>query len=176
MNITTKPLKSKLKGVTECLFILTKFNGTKFEFIFTYLVPGSPRMFQSIMAVHKAYDSSKLFREVKLRGAILAKGQLKLLPKEQQYNKINGVWNLSSDQVISNFKSLTFFIINFLFIFFFFFFFKGKLGYILFHKCESYLACKSKRELQCKRSLSSNGKFYFYYYLNIYKLFYSYFC
>ena len=26
------------------------------------------------------------------------KGQLKHLPKEQLYNKINGVWNLSSDQ------------------------------------------------------------------------------
>lgn len=80
------------------MFILTKHNGVRFEFIFTYLVPGSPRMFQSTMAVHKAYESSKLFREVKLRGALLSKGQLKYLPKEQLYNKINGVWNLSSDQ------------------------------------------------------------------------------
>ena len=47
----------------------------------------------------RAYESSKLYREVKLRGAILNKGQLKHLPKEQLYNKINGVWNLSSDQV-----------------------------------------------------------------------------
>jgi len=55
-------------------------------------------MFQSTMAVHKAYESSKLYREVKLRGAILSKGQLKYLPKETLFNKINGVWNLSSDQ------------------------------------------------------------------------------
>lgn len=48
----------------------------------------------------RAYESSKLYREVKLRGALLSKGQLKYLPKEQLYNKINGVWNLSSDQVI----------------------------------------------------------------------------
>ena len=48
---------------------------------------------------YRAYESSKLYREVKLRGAILNKGQLKHLPKEQLYNKINGVWNLSSDQV-----------------------------------------------------------------------------
>jgi Bardet-Biedl syndrome 5 protein len=40
-----------------------------------------------------------MYREVKLRGALLTKGQLKYLPKEQLYNKINGVWNLSSDQV-----------------------------------------------------------------------------
>jgi len=50
------------------------------------------------MAVYKAYESSKLYREVKLRGAILNKGQLKYLPKENLFNKINGVWNLSSDQ------------------------------------------------------------------------------
>ncbi|CAF0794727.1 unnamed protein product [Brachionus calyciflorus] len=98
LNISTKPIKTKLRGVSESLFILTKHNGVKFEFIFTYMVPGSPRMFQSILAVHKAYESSKLYREVKLRGAILNKGQLKHLPKEQLYNKINGVWNLSSDQ------------------------------------------------------------------------------
>lgn len=55
-------------------------------------------MFQSTMAVYKAYESSKLYREVKLRGAILNKGQLKYLPKENLFNKINGVWNLSSDQ------------------------------------------------------------------------------
>lgn len=98
LNITTKPLKTKMRGVSESLFVLTKHNGVRFEFIFTYLVPGSPRMFQSTMAVHKAYESSKLYREVKLRGALMSKGQLKYLPKEQLYNKINGVWNLSSDQ------------------------------------------------------------------------------
>lgn len=98
LNITTKPLKTKLRGVSESLFVLTKHNGIRFEFIFTYLIPGSPRMFQSTMAVHKAYESSRLYREVKLRGAILNKGQLKYLPKENLFNKINGVWNLSSDQ------------------------------------------------------------------------------
>lgn len=85
--------------MSESLFILTKLNNVRFEFIFTYLVPGSPRMFQAVMAVHKAYESSKLYREIKLRGAVLNKGQLRHLPQEQSYNKINGVWNLSSDQV-----------------------------------------------------------------------------
>ena len=52
-NVYTKSLKTKLRGISESLFILTKMNNVRFEFIFTYLVPGSPRMFQSIMAVHK---------------------------------------------------------------------------------------------------------------------------
>jgi Bardet-Biedl syndrome 5 protein len=55
---------------------------------------------------YRAYDSSKLYREVKLRGAIMNKGQLKHLPKEQLFNKISGVWNLSSDQVRAQFLIL----------------------------------------------------------------------
>lgn len=46
----------------------------------------------------KAYETSKLYRDLKLRGAIIASNDLKLLPQEQTYNKVNGVWNLSSDQ------------------------------------------------------------------------------
>ena len=70
----------------------------------------------------RAYESSKLYRDLKLRGALILNKQLRLLPLEQVYDKvgsvcqqlnclllilivhssllqINGVWNLSSDQV-----------------------------------------------------------------------------
>jgi len=43
----------KLRGQTEALYILTKSNNTRFEFIFTNLVPGSPRLFTSVIAVHR---------------------------------------------------------------------------------------------------------------------------
>lgn len=39
-----------------------------------------------------------MYRELKLRAAIIRDKQLILLPEEQVYNKIDGVWNLSSDQ------------------------------------------------------------------------------
>lgn len=39
-----------------------------------------------------------MYRDLKLRGAILQGGQLIILPQEQVINKVNGVWNLSSDQ------------------------------------------------------------------------------
>jgi hypothetical protein len=55
---------------------------------------------------NRAYESSKMYREIKLRGSILNKGQLKHLPQEQLYNKVPGVWNLSSDQVCINKKLL----------------------------------------------------------------------
>jgi len=36
---------------------------------------------------------------LKLRGAIVNNKQLRILPQEQKYNMIDGVYNLSSDQV-----------------------------------------------------------------------------
>ena len=42
--------------------------------------------------------SSKLYRELKLRGAVIHNKQLKILPLEQVFSTLHGVWNLSSDQ------------------------------------------------------------------------------
>uniref|UniRef100_A0A3Q2R2X1 Bardet-Biedl syndrome 5 n=1 Tax=Fundulus heteroclitus TaxID=8078 RepID=A0A3Q2R2X1_FUNHE len=98
INITARTAQSRLKGLTEALYILTKSNNTRFEFIFTNLVVGSPRLFTSVIAVHRAYETSKMYRDLKLRAALIQDKQLRLLPREQVYDKINGVWNLSSDQ------------------------------------------------------------------------------
>ncbi|KRT80859.1 hypothetical protein AMK59_5424, partial [Oryctes borbonicus] len=78
--------------------MMTSSHGTRFEFIFTNLVPGNIRHFTSVMGVHKAYASSKLYRELKLRGAMLHNKQLKILPLEQVYRTLYGMWNLSTDQ------------------------------------------------------------------------------
>lgn len=48
----------------------------------------------------RAYNSSKMYRELKLRGAIVQGKQLRILPQEEIFSRINGVWNLSSDQVM----------------------------------------------------------------------------
>ncbi|XP_063421921.1 Bardet-Biedl syndrome 5 protein homolog isoform X3 [Mytilus trossulus] len=98
INISSKAAQSKLRGTTEALYVLTKCNNTRFEFIFTNLIPGSPRLFTTVIAVHRAYETSKLYRDLKLRGALIQNKQLRLLPQEQVYDKVNGVWNLSSDQ------------------------------------------------------------------------------
>ena len=79
-------------------------------------------MFSSVMAVHKAYQSSSLYREVAMRGALLSDKDLRLLPQEQLYNKVwplliksanygfsfqvGGVWNLSSDKVMWSYSQL----------------------------------------------------------------------
>jgi len=46
----------------------------------------------------RAYETSRLYRELKLRGAIVKDKTLILLPREQIVNKVGGVWNLSSEQ------------------------------------------------------------------------------
>ncbi|KFP72337.1 Bardet-Biedl syndrome 5 protein, partial [Acanthisitta chloris] len=46
----------------------------------------------------RAYETSKMYRDLKLRSALIQNKQLRLLPQEQIYDQISGVWNLSSDQ------------------------------------------------------------------------------
>ncbi len=70
-------------------------------------VADSPRLFSTVMAVHRAYETSRMYREVKLRGALLENQALKLLPQEQLYDKVRWasntlVWypGASSDKVV----------------------------------------------------------------------------
>ena len=50
----------------------------------------------------RAYETTKMYRELKLRAALINNRELRLLPQEEVYDKVNGVWNLSSDQVHIN--------------------------------------------------------------------------
>jgi Bardet-Biedl syndrome 5 protein len=96
--MSIKTANSRLRGNTQGLYLMTKHNGSRFEFIFTSLVKASPRLFTTVQAVFRAYETTKLYRDLKLRGAIIKDKSLILLPNEQVYNKIGGIWNLSSDQ------------------------------------------------------------------------------
>lgn len=98
LTISIRKARSKLRGPTLALYIMTKDNNSRFEFIFTSLVKNSPRLFTTIQAVLGAYETSKLYRDLKLRGSIIRDQQLVLLPLEQVYNQIPDAWNLSSDQ------------------------------------------------------------------------------
>ena len=82
---------------SDALFILTSTPKQRFEFIFTDYGM-NPAHFSSVFEIYKKYQSTSLYRELKLRGAILTDGQLGILPQEQVYKQLNGVYNLSSDQ------------------------------------------------------------------------------
>ncbi len=53
-----------------------------------------------IFSYIRSYETTKIYRDLRLRTALIVDKQLKLLPMEQVYDKVNGVWNLSSDQVM----------------------------------------------------------------------------
>lgn len=100
LTMTTKTVLTKQRGTTQALYILTVNNNSRFEFIFTKLNnrAGNTEIFKSIYDIYRQYQATYLYRELKLRGAILSHGHLNVLPQEEVYNTINGVWNLSSDQ------------------------------------------------------------------------------
>jgi len=98
LSTNIRTASSKLRGNTQALYVMTKFNNSRFEFIFTSLVKNSPRLFTTVQAVYRSYETTKLYRDLKLRGAIIRDKQLIMLPDEDVINKVDGVWNLSSDQ------------------------------------------------------------------------------
>ncbi|KAJ9516543.1 hypothetical protein QJQ45_015098 [Haematococcus lacustris] len=114
-------------GSSEALFVSAKYHSQRFEFIFTSLATNASQLFSVVQAVNTAYNTSRLYRELKLRGscphkpcpgipthlpsllgmdqahqwlvcALIADRELRLLPQEQTYSRVNGVWNLSSEQ------------------------------------------------------------------------------
>ena len=97
-RVSIMTASSRLRGSTQALFIMTGFQNSRFEFIFTSLVRASPRLFTTMQAVHRAYETTKLYRDLKLQGALIKDGALSVLPEERVINKVNAVWNLSSDQ------------------------------------------------------------------------------
>eukprot|EP00634_Sargassococcus_sp_CCMP2135_P004192 CAMPEP_0198650232 /NCGR_PEP_ID=MMETSP1467-20131203/4830_1 /TAXON_ID=1462469 /ORGANISM="unid. sp., Strain CCMP2135" /LENGTH=336 /DNA_ID=CAMNT_0044386073 /DNA_START=102 /DNA_END=1112 /DNA_ORIENTATION=+ len=93
--------KARLKlhhELAQALHIVSKFNGSHFEFIFTSYVQSSPRLFTTVQAVLRAYETSRLYRELKLRITMFRGCKLSLLRYETLHSCIRGAWNLSSEQ------------------------------------------------------------------------------
>ncbi|CAN7944737.1 unnamed protein product, partial [Ixodes hexagonus] len=98
-GVSTRTVNSKLCGIAEALYLMTKANNSRFEFIFTNsLMTEHPRLITSVLNTFKAYSASKLYRDLHLRAALLHNRQLRLLPREEVCSQVHGVWNLSSDQ------------------------------------------------------------------------------
>uniref|UniRef100_A0A1A9WS11 BBSome complex member BBS5 PH domain-containing protein n=1 Tax=Glossina brevipalpis TaxID=37001 RepID=A0A1A9WS11_9MUSC len=103
ININTRLISnSKTHDSSLALYILALKGTTRYEFLFTDISHNLERkntpIFQSIFDIYHLYQRSYLYRDLKLRGAILQAGQLIVLSREQVINNVQGVWNLSSDQ------------------------------------------------------------------------------
>lgn len=99
-TITSGEVKSSYSGSTgntQCLTLRCKFNNSKFEFIFTSRSKESNRMGTVFQNLKQAYESTKLYRDIRMRGAIIQNKDLELLPQESIVNKYQNVWNLASE-------------------------------------------------------------------------------
>lgn len=56
LSVTTKVVRSALRGNAEALYILTTYKASRYEFIFTNLIPGNMRHFTSVMGVQKYFS------------------------------------------------------------------------------------------------------------------------
>lgn len=83
---------------SDALYMLTSTPKQRFEFIFTDF-GDNPKHFSNVFEIYKIYQATSLYRELKLRGAILTDGQLNILPEEKIFKQMSGIYNLSSDQV-----------------------------------------------------------------------------
>ena len=82
LNTEIKETNSAIKGNALALYLRTRFQTSRYEFIFTSLVKNSPRLFTSFQAVIRSYETTKLYRDLKLRCAIIQDKSLIMLPKE----------------------------------------------------------------------------------------------
>ncbi|KAJ8709393.1 hypothetical protein PYW07_009219 [Mythimna separata] len=97
LSTNTKVVNSGLRGTTQALNVLAAYKANKYEFIFTNLSPNCVRHYTSVAGVHKAYTSSRMYRDLKLRAAIIHNKQLRMLPLEKICLNEHSIWNLSSD-------------------------------------------------------------------------------
>ncbi|CAF4880895.1 unnamed protein product [Pieris macdunnoughi] len=97
ISTSSKTISSGLRGSTQAFYCLAAYRNNKYEFVFTNLSPNCIRHYTTVTAVYKAYAGSRLYRDLRLRGAILQNKQLHVLPLEQICLKETGLWNLSSE-------------------------------------------------------------------------------
>uniref|UniRef100_A0A7S3K498 BBSome complex member BBS5 PH domain-containing protein n=1 Tax=Aureoumbra lagunensis TaxID=44058 RepID=A0A7S3K498_9STRA len=99
-NVQLRTSKSKQRGITQLLYLGARINGstTAFEFIFTSANEQAPRIFSTAQKIIRAYENTKLYRDLRLRLSIIRDNNLILLPQEEIFSQQRSVWNLSADK------------------------------------------------------------------------------
>ncbi|RNF18725.1 bardet-Biedl syndrome 5 protein [Trypanosoma conorhini] len=96
-GVETKEANSRLRGATEALYINSRFSSSRYEFVFTLLSRAQQRLF-IVPAVWRAYESSRAYRELRMRSSMVRGGDIVLLPGEQLFTRLEGVTNVSEDK------------------------------------------------------------------------------
>ncbi|XP_031846996.1 Bardet-Biedl syndrome 5 protein isoform X2 [Nomia melanderi] len=98
ITVNSKTIHTLQGRHTQALYILASFRNCRYEFIFTNQGSKSTRHYTSVIGIYRAYTSSKIYREIKLRSGIMNENQLTLLPQETVHSTLQDIWNLSLEQ------------------------------------------------------------------------------
>lgn len=71
LSTEIKETNSAIKGTSLSLLLKTRFQQARYEFIFSSVIKNNPKMFASFQAVIRSYETTKLYRDLKLRCAII---------------------------------------------------------------------------------------------------------
>lgn len=98
LNAEVSETQSAVKGTGVTLLLRTRYQQSRYEFIFSALIATSTKIFDCFQAVIKSYEQTKVYRDLKLRCSVVQERRLNFLPKEELFSTYNGVWNLAAEQ------------------------------------------------------------------------------
>ncbi|EAO00071.1 Bardet-Biedl syndrome 5 protein [Trypanosoma cruzi] len=98
-GIEVREANLRLRGTTEVLYITSRFGSSRYEFVFTQLMRKNCQLF-IVPTVWRAYESSRAYRELRMRSSLVRDGDVILLPGEQLFTRLEGVTNVSEDKGI----------------------------------------------------------------------------
>ena len=85
-------------GNAQLLRLRAKKNKSRYEFKFKTLgFSKNKDIFSTFQKICRSYEETRMYRDIKLRGAIVAEGKLSILPDEKVFNKYSGISNLSKE-------------------------------------------------------------------------------
>ncbi|KAL4708016.1 hypothetical protein ACJJTC_014536 [Scirpophaga incertulas] len=83
ISTNTKMVSSGLRGTTQALYVLAAYKTNRYEFVFTNVAPNCVRHYTSVVGVQKSYAASRMYRDLKLRSALIHNKELRMLPLEK---------------------------------------------------------------------------------------------
>ncbi len=98
LSSETRSVASKVSGDIQALAIKCKFNTNRFEFVFNSISDSSPQLFSSFDYIYQAYDTSRLYREVKMKGFLTQDKNLITLPGENVLSKTPNVASIKNTE------------------------------------------------------------------------------
>lgn len=97
-NMSVQMVETRLRGHAEALRITARYGSNRFEFFFTHPSEDRRSRLSAVRLVWRAYDTTRIYREVRLRSCAVRDGELLLLKGERLVTRVKGVSNVSSEQ------------------------------------------------------------------------------